>query len=74
MKTQNTKKRLRARADKLWKQACVEEWGEECNYCGKIGVPINPYDPMDNIRCANWLIIHEGAERHWAPSKHCWDK
>lgn len=41
------------------------------DYCSKkLGKEINPYNPMDNIECANWLIENEGV-RHWKQSVNC---
>jgi len=45
MKTQDKKKKLRARADKLFTLAVFKKWGRNCEVCGKPAVTAHHYIP-----------------------------
>lgn len=43
-------------------------------YCEeKLGRPIDPFNPEDNLACGIWLYENEGNS-HWDMSRDCWGK
>lgn len=71
-KTQRKKKRLRKKADKLWRERAFEKWGEYCA-CGKPAVQVHHFYPkgsynhlrydLDNAIpiCAGCHLRHHSA-------------
>ncbi len=45
MTTQQKKKRLRSKADKLWMFACLKKWGNQCELCGKPAEQVHHFYP-----------------------------
>lgn len=53
MATTQKKRRLRAKADKLWQIAVIEEWGDKCEVDGKLSGPPHHFIPKslsNNLR------------------------
>jgi hypothetical protein len=54
-----------------WFQHLIRYWDKRSSHYFE---EASPFDPIANVAIASWLYYFGGGERHWFPSKACWDK
>lgn len=55
-----------------WFQHLAKFWSERSEKAGVSGV--SPFDTEANVAVAAWLLYEGGGERHWNPSRTCWEE